>query len=70
MLFLPIIIQVVNHPDHENSRCFMLLRTDGTSEDFSYHKCVHGALEIVAPVRAKSYWSKLSQQGFEEAGCH
>ncbi|XP_015901884.3 DNA-directed RNA polymerase IV subunit 1 isoform X2 [Ziziphus jujuba] len=63
-------IKVVNHPDHENSRCFMLLRTDGTSEDFSYHKCVHGALEIVAPVRAKSYWSKLSQQGFEEAGCH
>lgn len=47
----------------------MLVRTDGTSEDFSYRKCIHGILEIVAPLRAKSYLLKMSRQGSEEAGC-
>ncbi|KAF5954479.1 hypothetical protein HYC85_007335 [Camellia sinensis] len=54
-------IKVGHHPEHEDSRCFLLVRTDGTVEDFSYHKCVHGALEIIAPQRAKTYqstWSK------------
>ncbi|CAB4279805.1 unnamed protein product [Prunus armeniaca] len=48
-------IKVGQHPKHENARCFMLVRIDRTEEDFSYHKCVMGALEIVAPERAKSY---------------
>lgn len=55
-------IKVGHHPEHEDSRCFLLVRTDGTVEDFSYHKCVHGALEIIAPQRAKTYqstWSKV-----------
>ena len=30
--------QVRNHPVH-NTRCFMIVRTDGTMEDFSYRKC-------------------------------
>ncbi|CAB4310234.1 unnamed protein product [Prunus armeniaca] len=51
-------IKVGQHPKHENARCFMLVRIDRTEEDFSYHKCVMGALEIVAPERAKSYRSK------------
>ncbi|KAI7993950.1 DNA-directed RNA polymerase IV subunit 1 [Camellia lanceoleosa] len=55
-------IKIGHHPEHEDSRCFLLVRTDGTVEDFSYHKCVHGALEIIAPQRAKTYqstWSKV-----------
>lgn len=41
----------------------MLVRKDGTVEDFSYHKCVLGALEIIDPARAESYRSKLLQNG-------
>ncbi|KAF6144277.1 hypothetical protein GIB67_024504 [Kingdonia uniflora] len=36
-------IKVAYHPKHQRSRCFMLVRTDGTSVDFSYRKCVLGA---------------------------
>ncbi|GKV23049.1 hypothetical protein SLEP1_g32834 [Rubroshorea leprosula] len=56
-------IKVINHPEHKDTRCFSLVRTDGTVEDFSYRKCVHGALEIIAPKRAKSYESKWLQSG-------
>ncbi|KZV42123.1 DNA-directed RNA polymerase IV subunit 1-like [Dorcoceras hygrometricum] len=51
-------IKVGRHPKHEESRCFVLVRTDGTVEDFSYHKCVHHALKLIAPQRAKAYVSK------------
>ncbi|XVF10684.1 hypothetical protein REPUB_Repub07fG0203700 [Reevesia pubescens] len=54
-------IKVGYHPEHTNARCFSLVRTDGTIVDFSYHKCVLGALEIIAPGRAKSYKSKWLQ---------
>ncbi|KAI4303490.1 hypothetical protein MLD38_039113 [Melastoma candidum] len=37
-------IKVGYHQEH-NSPCFKLVRKDGSVEDFSYHKCVHGALE-------------------------
>ena len=30
--------QIRNHPEH-GTRCFMILRVDGTMEDFSYRKC-------------------------------
>ncbi|XVE57815.1 hypothetical protein DITRI_Ditri04bG0120200 [Diplodiscus trichospermus] len=56
-------IKVGYHPEHTNARCFSLVRTDGTTVDFSYHKCVLGALEIIAPGRAKSYQSKWLQSG-------
>ncbi|XP_022736885.1 DNA-directed RNA polymerase IV subunit 1 isoform X3 [Durio zibethinus] len=56
-------IKVGYHPEHTNARCFSLVRTDGTIVDFSYRKCVLGALEIIAPGRAKSYQSKCLQSG-------
>jgi len=31
-------IKVGAHPDHPESRCFHLVRTDGTTTDFSYRK--------------------------------
>jgi uncharacterized membrane protein YgcG len=31
--------QIRNHPEHD-TRCYMVLRTDGSCEDFSYRKCV------------------------------
>lgn len=33
-------IKVGAHPDHPESRCFHLVRTDGTTTDFSYRKCI------------------------------
>ncbi|XWS61838.1 hypothetical protein CRYUN_Cryun07bG0159800 [Craigia yunnanensis] len=54
-------IKVGYHPEHTNARCFSLVRTDGTIVYFSYHKCVLGALEIIAPCRAKSYKLKWLQ---------
>lgn len=52
-------IKVGYHSEYDNSRCFMLVREDGTVEDFSYHKCVQNAMQLVAPDRAKEYKSKL-----------
>ncbi|WCJ19100.1 DNA-directed RNA polymerase IV subunit 1 [Euphorbia peplus] len=46
-------IKVINHPEYEGSRCFSVVRMDGTIEDFSYRKCVNAALEIIAPHRAR-----------------
>ncbi|KAK8584261.1 hypothetical protein V6N12_068507 [Hibiscus sabdariffa] len=54
-------IKIVNHPDHPTTRCFSLVRTDETFVDFSYRKCVLGALEVIAPQRAKSYKLKWLQ---------
>lgn len=59
-------IKVGHHPKHEDSRCFMLVRDDGMAEDFSYHKCVLGALEIIAPQRAKTYQSKWLKHEAEQ----
>ncbi|KAM7491335.1 hypothetical protein LguiA_034256 [Lonicera macranthoides] len=51
-------IKVGYHSEHGDSRCFILVRTDGTVEDFSYHKCVYHALELIDPGRAKGYQSR------------
>ncbi|XP_059661700.1 DNA-directed RNA polymerase IV subunit 1 [Cornus florida] len=59
-------IKIGYHSKHENTRCFLLVRTDGTVEDFSYHKCVHGALEIIAPQRAKAYQSRWLNETIRE----
>ncbi|XVE64910.1 hypothetical protein DITRI_Ditri07aG0140000 [Diplodiscus trichospermus] len=56
-------IKVGYHPEYANARCFLLVRIDGTIVDFLYHKCVLGALEVIAPQRAKSYKSKWLQSG-------
>ncbi|KAL8114539.1 DNA-directed RNA polymerase IV subunit 1-like isoform X2 [Apium graveolens] len=39
------------------SRCFQLMRTDGTVEEFSYHRCMHNALNLTAPTSAEKYQS-------------
>ncbi|KAL8170630.1 hypothetical protein V2J09_022434 [Rumex salicifolius] len=49
---------VGHHPVYGDARCFLLQRKDGSIEDFSYHKCVHGALEMFAPNKAKNYKSR------------
>ncbi|EPS74753.1 hypothetical protein M569_00001, partial [Genlisea aurea] len=41
-------IKVGLHPEHQQT-CFILKRSDGTEEDFSYRKCINHALELVAP---------------------
>ncbi|PSR91523.1 DNA-directed RNA polymerase IV subunit like [Actinidia chinensis var. chinensis] len=56
-------IKVGYHSEHDNSRCFFVVRIDGTVEDFSYHKCVHRALEIIAPQRAKTYSLNKFKEG-------
>ncbi|MCD7452091.1 DNA-directed RNA polymerase [Datura stramonium] len=48
-------IKIGYHKEYEDSRCFMLVRTDGTVEDFSYRKCMQHALELIAPQKAKTY---------------
>ncbi|CAN4127502.1 unnamed protein product [Withania somnifera] len=48
-------IKIGYHKEHEDSRCFMLVRQDGTVEDFSYRKCMQHALELIAPQKAKTY---------------
>ncbi|KAH7549497.1 hypothetical protein JRO89_XS13G0040800 [Xanthoceras sorbifolium] len=59
-------ISVTSHPEYQNTRCFSLERTDGTIEDFSYRKCVLGALEIIAPGRINWYQSKCLRYGSAE----
>ncbi|PIA54622.1 hypothetical protein AQUCO_00900884v1 [Aquilegia coerulea] len=36
-------IKVGRHPEHPKTRCFLIIRNDGSVEDFSYIKCVEGA---------------------------
>ncbi|XP_021754155.1 DNA-directed RNA polymerase IV subunit 1-like [Chenopodium quinoa] len=56
-------IKVGHHAEYKDSRCFVLERDDGTFEDFSYKKCVFGALEIIAPSRAKLYQTRWAKNG-------
>ncbi|KAK6947717.1 hypothetical protein RJ641_001190 [Dillenia turbinata] len=50
--------EVGHHPRYKDTRCFVSARTDRTREDFSYHKCVLCALEVIAPLRVKQYQTK------------
>ncbi|XP_057811820.1 DNA-directed RNA polymerase IV subunit 1 [Salvia miltiorrhiza] len=50
-------IKVGRHPEH-NKNCFFLVRTDGTEEDFSYHKCIDHALEMITLDKTKTYQPK------------
>jgi hypothetical protein len=29
------------HPEYKQTRCFFVIRTDGSKEDFSFHKCLN-----------------------------
>ncbi|CAK8539379.1 unnamed protein product [Lathyrus sativus] len=53
-------IMVGWHPKFTDSRCFFIIRTDGTVEDFSYRKCIIGALDIVDPEKSKIQKKKWS----------
>ncbi|XP_054824584.1 DNA-directed RNA polymerase IV subunit 1 isoform X2 [Prosopis cineraria] len=53
-------IKVGQHPIHQNTHCFFIVRNDESVEDFSYRKCIHNALEIIAPARARRYEEKWS----------
>ncbi|XBJ22063.1 hypothetical protein VPH35_000504 [Triticum aestivum] len=39
-------IKIGHHPSHPGTRCFILVRNDGTTEDVSYKKCVQGAADL------------------------
>ncbi|XP_074264846.1 DNA-directed RNA polymerase IV subunit 1-like [Silene latifolia] len=56
-------IKVGEHSEHKGSRCFILERQDGSFEDFSYKKCIHGALEVIAPHRANIYQTRWLRNG-------
>ena len=32
--------EVGMHPEHQNTRCFLVVKTDGTKDDFSFNKCI------------------------------
>ncbi|KFK40548.1 nuclear rna polymerase d1a [Arabis alpina] len=55
-------IKVANSK-HGDARCFEVVRIDGTTEDFSYHKCVLGATAIIAPTKTNFYKSKYLKNG-------
>ncbi|KAJ1272495.1 hypothetical protein BS78_06G206000 [Paspalum vaginatum] len=50
-------IKIGLNSNHPGTRCFILLRKDGTTEDFSYHKCVQGAANSLSP-ELGSYFEK------------
>ncbi|TMX01481.1 hypothetical protein EJD97_024444 [Solanum chilense] len=47
-------IKIGYHQEYAGSRCFMVVRSDDTVEDFSYRKCMQHALELIAPQKAKT----------------
>ncbi|XP_059276067.1 DNA-directed RNA polymerase IV subunit 1 isoform X1 [Lycium ferocissimum] len=62
-------IKIGYHKEYEDSRCFMLVRTDGTVEDFSYRKCLQHALELIAPQKAKTYKWLNGASGTSTCNC-
>ncbi|KAG6495185.1 hypothetical protein ZIOFF_042977 [Zingiber officinale] len=44
-----LLFQVGHSTLHPGTRCFILLRLDGTLEDFSYRKCVVEAANLISP---------------------
>ncbi|XP_051137379.1 DNA-directed RNA polymerase IV subunit 1 isoform X2 [Andrographis paniculata] len=39
-------IKIGSHPKHKE-KCFFVVRSDGTQEDFSYNKCINHALQTI-----------------------
>jgi DNA-directed RNA polymerase-4 subunit 1 len=54
-----------------DTRCFSLVRTDGTIEDLSYRKCLNRALEIISPQKARRYGGKYltSKASARDSSC-
>jgi hypothetical protein len=65
--FFLVYSQVGWHPKFTDSRCFFIIRKDGTIEDFSYRKCILGALDIVDPEKSKIQKKKWSGNNDMEA---
>lgn len=57
-------IKVGYSSEHKGSKCFILVRKDGSCEDFSYHKCVAGAAAQVSPECAEMFEKKFQQRRF------
>ncbi|KAK8963474.1 DNA-directed RNA polymerase D subunit 1 [Platanthera guangdongensis] len=55
-------IKVGYSSEHKGSKCFILVRKDGSCEDFSYHKCVVGAASQVSPECAEIFAKKLERR--------
>ncbi|PKA53981.1 DNA-directed RNA polymerase D subunit 1 [Apostasia shenzhenica] len=56
------VLQVGYSSMHPGSKCFILVRKDGTTEDFSYHKCVAGAAAQVSPECAEMVDKKYQRK--------
>ncbi|GAB2222430.1 hypothetical protein Drorol1_Dr00013648 [Drosera rotundifolia] len=48
-------ITIGHHPQFEESRCFFIVRKDGTVVDFSYWKCIKGFIRKRYPLFAESF---------------
>uniref|UniRef100_A0A0Q3PPN4 DNA-directed RNA polymerase n=1 Tax=Setaria italica TaxID=4555 RepID=A0A0Q3PPN4_SETIT len=55
-------IKIGLNPSHPGTRCFILLRKDGTTEDFSYNKCVQGAANSISPQLGSYFEKKLHRR--------
>ncbi|XP_039826361.1 DNA-directed RNA polymerase IV subunit 1-like isoform X3 [Panicum virgatum] len=56
-------IKIGLNPSHPGTRCFILLRNDDTTEDFSYNKCVQGAANSISPQLGSYFEKKLYLRG-------
>jgi len=56
-------IKIGLNPSHPGTRCFILLRNDDTTEDFSYNKCVQGAANSISPQLGSYFEKKLYRRG-------
>lgn len=52
-------IKIGFNPEFPQSRCFVVVRKDGSIEDFSYHKCLNGLAGHFSPDLAFEYQQRL-----------
>nr|ADE77847.1 unknown [Picea sitchensis] len=52
-------IMIGSNPAFPKSRCFVVVRKDGSREDFSYHKCMRGLAGHFSPDLAIDYQQRL-----------
>lgn len=52
-------IMIGFNPEFPKSRCFVVVRKDGSIEDFSYHKCLRGLSGHFSPDLAIEYQQRL-----------
>ena len=59
--------QIRNHPEHD-TRCYSVVRTDGTCEDFSYRKCVEKLFPGWTPPAPRNAGGKNAGRGGGRGG--